>query len=86
MGTGEHLKTLEGHSNSVTSFALSPDNQFLVSGSYDETAKLWNVETGECLKTFRAPRPYEGMNITGITGLTDAQKDSLIALGAGMSE
>lgn len=80
--TGECLKTLEGHSNSVTSIALSPDNQFLVSGSYDETAKLWHVETSECLKTFRAPRPYEGMNITGVTGLTEAQRATLIALGA----
>ena len=84
--TGECLKTLEGHSNSVTSIALSPDNQLLVSGSYDETAKLWNIETGECLKTFRSPRPYEGMNITGTTGLTEAQRATLIALGAVESE
>lgn len=80
--TSECLKTLEGHSNSVTSIALSPDNQLLVSGSYDETAKLWDIETGECLKTFRSPRPYEGMNIAGVTGLTEAQKATLIALGA----
>ena len=80
--TGDCLTTLNGHSNAVTSLALSPDNQFLVSGSYDETAKLWDVETGECLKTFSSPRPYEGMNITGVTGLTEAQKATLIALGA----
>ena len=82
LSTGECLKTLEGHSNSVMSIALSPDNQLLVSGSYDETAKLWDVETGKCLKTFKSPRPYEGMNITGVTGLTEAQKATLIALGA----
>jgi hypothetical protein len=29
-----------------------------------------------------APRPYEGMNITGATGLTDAQRETLRALGA----
>jgi len=27
-------------------------------------------------------RPYERMNITGITGLTEAQKSALKALGA----
>ncbi len=27
------------------------------------------------------PRPYEGMNITGTTGLTDAQRETLRALG-----
>ena len=84
--TGECIKSLEGHSNSVTAIALSPDDQFLISGSYDETAKLWNIETGECLKTFRAPRPYEGMNITRAKGLTEAQKASLVALGAEMIE
>ncbi len=36
----------------------------------------------ECIKTLRIPRPYEGMNITHITGLTDAQKYTLKMLGA----
>ena len=38
--------------------------------------------SGECLKTLRADRPYERMNITGATGLSDAQKAALKALGA----
>jgi WD40 repeat protein len=54
----------------------------LASGSKDETIKLWDVSTGECLKTLRSNRPYEGMNITGVTGLTSAQKATLLALGA----
>jgi WD40 repeat protein len=54
----------------------------LVSGSQDETVKIWNLKTGECLKTLVAGRPYEGMNITGVTSLTEAQKTMLKALGA----
>jgi WD40 repeat protein len=61
---------------------FSQDRLTLVSSSFDETVKLWDVQTGECLKTMRSPRPYEGMNITGVTGLTDAQKGTLKALGA----
>lgn len=64
------------------SLTFSPDGSILASGSYDETIKLWDTVTGECIKTLRIPRPYEGMNITGTTGLTDAQRASLIALGA----
>jgi hypothetical protein len=34
------------------------------------------------VRTLRADRPYEGMNITGVTGITEAQKATLKALGA----
>lgn len=36
----------------------------------------------DCIKTLKAPQPYEGMKITGVTGLTEAQKATLKALGA----
>jgi WD40 repeat protein len=74
--------TLQGHQGSVQSVIYSPNAQTLVSGSEDETIKIWDVITGECLKTLRANRPYEGMNIMGVTGLTEAQKMTLISLGA----
>lgn len=56
------------------------DGQRPSSGSEDGTIKLWDVDTGECLKTLRSPRPCEGMNITDVTGLTEAQKATLKAL------
>jgi hypothetical protein len=34
------------------------------------------------LRRLQADRPYEGMDITGVTGLTAAEKASLKALGA----
>ena len=36
----------------------------------------------ECMKTLRVPRPYEGMKIASVTGLTAAQKATLKMLGA----
>ncbi|KAJ3082368.1 hypothetical protein HDU99_002909, partial [Rhizoclosmatium hyalinum] len=45
--------TLVGHSMDVFTVACSPDSKTVVSGSWDKTVKLWSVETGECIKTFR---------------------------------
>ncbi|EDX76625.1 hypothetical protein MC7420_4881 [Coleofasciculus chthonoplastes PCC 7420] len=80
--TDECLNTLLGHSNWVGFVAWSANSQTLASGSSDETIKIWDVNTGECQKTLKSQPPYQGMNITQITGLTDAQKATLQRLGA----
>jgi hypothetical protein len=40
------------------------------------------METGEHVMTLRRDRPYERLNITGIKGLTQAQRLTLKMLGA----
>ena len=80
--TGKCVKVLDSHGSNLWSVAFAEDSKTLASGSNDETVKVWNVETGECLDTLRPERIYEGMNITGVTGLTEAQKATLKALGA----
>ncbi|MBF2027943.1 MAG: WD40 repeat domain-containing protein [Oscillatoriales cyanobacterium C42_A2020_001] len=81
VATGDCLQVFYGHTNVVTSVAFNPDGT-LTSSSQDETIKRWSIGTGECLMTLKTDRPYEGMNITGAIGLSDAQKVSLRALGA----
>ncbi|MDJ0634816.1 MAG: NB-ARC domain-containing protein [Xenococcaceae cyanobacterium MO_188.B29] len=82
VNTGKCLKILQGHTNQVGAVAISPDGKTIASSSVDETIKLWDINTGDCLTTLRAERPYEGMNIIGITGLTENQKETLKVLGA----
>jgi hypothetical protein len=48
----------------------------------DGVITLWDWHRGEALRRLRRDRPYERLNITGIRGLTEAQKASLRALGA----
>jgi WD40 repeat protein len=81
-GSGQVRHILHGHTSWVRSLAFSADGTILASGSNDETVKLWDVHSGACLGTFRAEGPYAGLNITGATGLTEAQKAALKALGA----
>jgi hypothetical protein len=44
--------------------------------------KLWEAQCGACLRTLRPERRYERMDIAGLTGITDAQRSALRALGA----
>jgi WD40 repeat protein len=50
--SGEHLQTLIGHSDIVRTiaFATEGDRHLLASGSFDQTIRIWDVETGTCLK------------------------------------
>ncbi|KAK3313601.1 hypothetical protein B0H66DRAFT_483850 [Apodospora peruviana] len=52
------LQTLEGHGSSVNSVAFSPDSNLVVSGSDDNTVKIWDVATGACTKTLVGHSSY----------------------------
>jgi WD40 repeat protein/serine/threonine protein kinase len=51
--TGELEKSLSGHRDAVLSLAYSEDGQELLSGSYDNTARIWDVATGAELRLLR---------------------------------
>jgi WD40 repeat protein/serine/threonine protein kinase len=67
LGDGSIVRRLEGHAPDaetvaaspappkvgVWTLAFSPDGRTALSGSDDHTMKLWDIETGQCLRTFR---------------------------------
>ena len=50
--TGMWVRTLKGHSGSVSSVAFSPDGSYALSGSGDRTIRLWEIATGKELRRF----------------------------------
>ncbi len=45
------LETLTGHTEGVISVTFSPDGKRIVSGSCDNTLKIWDSDNFKCLET-----------------------------------
>lgn len=43
--------TFRGHSTEIVCLSFNPQGTVVATGSMDNTARLWDVETGECLHT-----------------------------------
>ena len=53
----EQKCTLTGHSEYVSSVAYSPDGKHIVSGSVDNTVRVWDSQTGKEVSVLLCHRP-----------------------------
>ena len=79
---GECVQVRRAHQGTVQSLKVSPDGSRLASCGDDGAIHVWDLESTEHPRTLRRDRPYERLDITGIRGVTEAQKSTLRALGA----
>merc|ERR1712137_166147 len=63
----EPALTLVGHSNTVCSLAYSATNNTLLSGSYDGTVRVWQIEGANCLHVVEARKP----SVLSVAALAD---------------
>ncbi|ORY90399.1 WD40-repeat-containing domain protein [Syncephalastrum racemosum] len=53
------LRTISGHSKAVRDLAFNNDGSKFLSASYDRFVKLWDTETGKCIRSFHLGKiPY----------------------------
>lgn len=51
--TGNPVRSWTAHETEITAIAISSDRQFLITGSRDRTAKVWELNSGRLLQTLR---------------------------------
>ncbi|MGM3305413.1 eIF2A-related protein [Anabaena sp. WFMT] len=82
INTNQCINTIEINTGSAWSLDFSPDGKNLACGSNGETIHLCDLNIDKDIKILQGDRPYEGMNIQGVTGLTPNIIASVKALGA----
>lgn len=75
-------QVVKAHTLGIDALALSKDGRLLATGGIEGTIRIWETNSWQCIQTLIPPRPYEGMNITGVAGLTSGEKSALLELGA----
>ena len=55
VATGQCNKTIEGHSSIVSSVDFTPDGEYVISGSYDQTIGIWKIQNEQEGKTIKGP-------------------------------
>ncbi|MEZ4867014.1 MAG: BTAD domain-containing putative transcriptional regulator [Caldilineaceae bacterium] len=82
VATGQQRHVLDGFAQGVMGVAFWPNRNLFATSGRDGLVRLIDADAGSVLATFKPPGPYEGMDITGATGITEAQRTALKALGA----
>ena len=63
------LYTIDRHSEAVYSVAFSPNNEFLASGSFDQSLGIWSMKDGSLIRSYKG-----GGGIFEITWNTEGDK------------
>lgn len=72
------VKQFEGHSRGISSIDISADSNFLASGSWDRTTRIWNLGTGELVAG-----PFESIDWVGAVRFSPDSKKLAVKSEAG---
>jgi WD40 repeat protein len=68
-----------GHAAAIQSVIIKPESMY--SGSMDSTMRIWNIESGEAVRTFNSNFRFDSNNVSGFYVVYDVllSEDLLIA-------
>ena len=73
--SGIYIRTLSGHTTSVWSIGISKDNSYLVSGSFDNNFRLWDIAEEKTIHIF-------DNNRKSVLAVAFSKANNLIASGS----
>ena len=73
-------RQLTGHRDRVSAIALTPDGRRVISGSHDDTIKVWDLESGKELRTWHSRAHVDALALTA-----DGQRVVSIAEGTNIA-
>lgn len=76
LSSGEAVRSLQGHKNSVTQIAFHPDSRRLASAGDDRVVRIWDTTTGEQIQAL----PFDTPRINAIAFSPDGKR---LAAGGG---
>lgn len=77
LGAAWYAREFQGHRRGVNSVTFSMDGNYALSGSGDETIRLWEVATGKCVRVFEGHKmdvrsvSLSGDNTHALSGSSD---------------
>jgi WD40 repeat protein len=81
-GTGCESANCGGALVGAVRFTFVGPVRVLASGGDDGIVRLWETRSGACLQALRSDRHYQRLDITSLSGVIEAQRAAVLALGA----
>ncbi|MBW4642282.1 MAG: NACHT domain-containing protein [Goleter apudmare HA4340-LM2] len=81
VGTGDCEQIIQGKNHGM-SVHWHPVKDLVAIAFLEQPIQIYDVQTDKTVQTLSRHLPYEGVNITGVTGISEGQKMNLKALGA----
>jgi WD40 repeat protein len=78
---GMELVVTHPHSYFTSAVALSPDGRYIVSGSYDGSAKLWDATSGQVVRTFPGLIGLNAMGVDEVVFSNEGDKVAVSGIG-----
>jgi WD40 repeat protein len=57
LGTGQNVHSIKAHDSHVVGLVFTANSKKLISSSFDQTIKIWDLESGSCLQILQLQAP-----------------------------